>query len=271
MRRPLPHTALLTIFALAGLLSFAGCGQQEPTSKTSAASGEPDTVNPAELAESEALGGELNAKLAQRRKSGAHLLAKRKPAAAEAPQRTPAADEQWCFECEAKGVVKCPTVGCGGGFLPCPGPCVRPGKGTWIPDTAHPGQLGYKLPLGGRRYAIVSLGHAGEVWTVRNGEAVSLGPCPTCTGHMAIRCPQCKGAGKVKCGVCQGAKIVAAAWKPTDNPWFNAQPDVIRLKDGRVFLGQESGGGGDTVIFKTRDGQFITVNRDQILQTPAKQ
>jgi hypothetical protein len=271
MHRPITRAILLAILLSVGALSLIGCGQQESKPVAKKTTPVSESTNPADLEPPDELNDELSSKLAQRRKSGAHLLAKRKPAAPEAPQRTPAADEQWCFECEAKGVVKCLADTCKAGRLPCPGPCIHPGRGNWVPDPNHPGQLGYKLQLGGNRYAMVSYVHAGEVFAVQNGEAVPLGKCPTCKGFTTLPCRTCSGKGTVNCPVCQGTKIVAAAWKPTDNPWFNTQPDVIRLKDGRVFLGRESGGGGDTVIFKTRDGQFITVNRDQILQAPAKQ
>jgi len=240
---------------------LTGCDRRPVASAGHDSSTEAE-VSPAELAEQERRNAQLAARLAAKRRENQAAQTTATPA------REPGAEEQRCFQCEARGTVACVADQCDRGHLPCPGPCIRPGKGTWIPDPHHPGQLGYKLPLTGRSYALVSLGHAGEVFTVQNGQAVPLGPCPTCQGRTRVPCKTCQGTGRVTCPVCERAGIVAAAWKPTDNPWFNRQPDVVRLKDGRVFLAREAGGGGDTVIFKTRDGQFITVKRAEVQQMP---
>lgn len=245
---------------LLALTVFASC-RPEPARSHPAANAA------AETNEVDELGDELAAKLAERRRSAgpaAPLAGKKAP---PAPARTPTAAEQRCFHCAAKGRLPCRAKDCDAGHVPCPGPCVRPGKGTWVPNPSRPGELGYKLSLGNRRSAIVTMAHIGEVWVAKNGEPVSLGACPTCNRQMRVPCRDCAGTGHLACEVCQGATIIPSAWKPTDNPWFNAQPDVVRLRDGRVFLGKESGGDGETILFRTRSGEVIQAAKSEVLPT----
>lgn len=78
----------------------------------------------------------------------------------------------------------------------------------------------------------------GEVIAYQNGKPVNVGPCKICGGTTKVACNVCKGTGKNVCDICLGKKFIPAAWMPLDNPWLNGQPDLIRLKDGRVFLGK---------------------------------
>lgn len=240
------------------LFLSSGCREKPAQQADAAAAVESDGTN-----EVDQVGEALEAKLAERRKAASKAGAKTAPAAA--PARQPTAAEQWCFHCASKGRLTCGAKDCEAGYVPCPGPCVRPGKGTWVPNPGRPGELGYKLALGNRRAAIVTMAHIGEVWVAKNGEAVSLGACPTCNRRMRIPCRDCTGTGHLTCEVCRGERIVPAAWKPTDNPWFNAQRDVVRLRDGRVFLGKESGGDDETVLFKTRTGEVIKAAKADVL------
>ena len=48
-------------------------------------------------------------------------------------------------------------------------------------------------------------------------------------------------------------------WTPTDNPWFNNQPDVIRLADGQMLLGRVAAEVGDDRTIITRDKKILHV------------
>jgi hypothetical protein len=81
-------------------------------------------------------------------------------------------------------------------------------------------------------------------------------------------CKVCDGRGLQTCQVCEGKTVLPASWKPTDNPWFNRQPNVVRLKDGRAFLGRDAGGDDVIVMFRTHSGETVSVPRDQVAQWP---
>lgn len=110
-----------------------------------------------------------------------------------------------------------------------------------------------------------SQNHVGHVIAMQNGKAVDTGPCQICGGTGRVPCTVCKGTGKVMCPICQGAKLIPNSWTPTDNPWFNSQPDLVRLKDGRAFLGKVVTPGGSDVAIKTRDGKWIHVDAASIV------
>lgn len=259
--RPLP---LWLALSLLGLALVTGACQREESKPAAAAAPEEEAVEgPDEL------NAELAAKLAERQKGGRTTKGKPKPTTPEPVVRALKAGEQWCFECQHTGAVPCRADGCNAGYVRCPGACVQLGRGNWVPDPNHPGQLGLKFRTSPNSSAIISLAHIGDVFGIQNGKAVYMGPCPTCKGTAKVRCTTCDATGKLACPVCKGAQVVPASWKATDNPWFNAQADLVRLKDGRVFLGKESGGDGESVIFKTRDGKFITVPKADIVASPA--
>jgi len=196
------------------------------------------------------------------------------PAAAETPAgkpRAPKDGEQACFLCTAKGEVACSAPRCNAGYRPCPGPCLKRQEGTWVPFQGHPGVMARAIRAPNRSTFFISEGHAGEVWVFEGGTMVSKGPCPTCKGHQVVGCKSCKTTGQQECPVCEGVGAVPSAWTPEDNPWFNRQPDLVRLKDGRVFLGAESGGDELLVMWKTRAGEIITVPRTEVTQWPKPQ
>jgi hypothetical protein len=130
-----------------------------------------------------------------------------------------------------------------------------------------PNELWQKYPdLDGRGgYYAFSQNHLGETIVYQNGRAVSTGRCKICGGTGKVRCEVCKGTGKVVCPICDGKKFIPVAWTPTDNPYFNSQPDVIRLTDGQVILGRVAGVDGDDKIIVTRDKKVLHVKASDIL------
>ena len=107
--------------------------------------------------------------------------------------------------------------------------------------------------------------HLGEVIVYQNGVAVNVGKCKICGGTGKATCSICKGTGKVICPICNGKKSIPVAWTPTDNPWFNSQPDLIRLTDGRVILGRVAASLGEDRTIVTRDRKVLHVNASDIL------
>jgi hypothetical protein len=182
----------------------------------------------------------------------------------------PGPGEKVCFACKGEGTVACRVPGCVNGQVDCPGPCLKLSHGTWIhmDVPGHgPNELWQKFPdLDGRGgYYAFSQNHLGEVIVYQNVRAVSTGKCKICGGTGKVKCDVCKGTGKVTCPICNGKKFIPGAWTPTDNPWFNSQPDVIRLADGQVLLGRvaASAGGERTII--TRDKKILHVKTSDIL------
>jgi hypothetical protein len=130
-----------------------------------------------------------------------------------------------------------------------------------------PNELWQKYPdLDGRGgYYAFSQNHLGEVVAYQGVRAVSTGKCKVCGGTTKVTCSVCKGTGKVTCPICQGKKFIPVAWTPTDNPWFNSQPDVIRLADGQVLLGRVAASVGDDRTIITRDKKILRVKAPDIL------
>ena len=130
-----------------------------------------------------------------------------------------------------------------------------------------PSELWAKFPnqsgLGG--YQAWNQHHLGEVIVYQNGVAVNIGKCKVCGGTTKVTCSVCKGTGKVTCPICSGKKFIPIAWTPTDNPWFNSQPDVIRLADGQVLLGRVAASLGDDRTIITRDKKILHVKAPDIL------
>jgi hypothetical protein len=230
--------ALLPIGALALALA-AGCGKSpsEPV-KPSAA---PESNSPAETA----------------------------PAQITSALTGPGKDQKSCFRCGGLGTVACAAPGCRGGKVDCPGPCLKLSRGSWVHMnvTGHsPSELWQKFPdSDGRAYQAWSQRHVGQVIVMQNGKAVNIGPCKICGGTGKVNCPVCRGEGAVTCEICDGKMFIPIAWTPSDNPWLNRQPDVIRLKDGRVILGKIVISSGDDRGIKTRDGHFLHVDAAEIV------
>ncbi|HYG35822.1 MAG TPA: hypothetical protein VEC99_13610 [Clostridia bacterium] len=128
-----------------------------------------------------------------------------------------------------------------------------------------PKELWQKFPKRGGGYQAWSQGHQGEVVAMQNGEPVNIGTCKTCGGSTKVDCRTCKAEGKVPCHMCGGKKFVPIAWTPTNNPWLNSQPDVIRLRDGRVLLGKVVVAIGDESTIKLREGKFVREKTADIL------
>ena len=182
----------------------------------------------------------------------------------------PGPNEKVCFECRGQGTVACLVPGCTNGEVDCPGPCLKLSKGVWIHMNVaghDPKELWQKFPNmnGQGGYQAWNQTHVGEVIVYKNGVAVNIGKCKVCGGTGKVKCDVCKGTGKQTCPVCNGKKFIPVAWTPTNNPWFNSQPDLIRLKDGRVVLGRVAVAIGEERTIITRDKQTLHVKAHDIL------
>ncbi len=189
------------------------------------------------------------------------------PAPAEAAG--PGPGEKVCFACKGEGAVACLVPGCKDGQVDCPGPCLKLSKGVWrhTDIDGNPSDVLWQTfdsPDG--HYSLgVSEHHLGEVVALQNGRPTLIGKCKICGGSGRVKCEVCKGTGGVTCPVCNGKKFIPAAWTPTDNPYFNRQPDIIRLTDGRVLLGRVAAEAGDDRTIVTRDKKILHVNVSDIL------
>ena len=218
-----------------GALLFAGCGKQHDTHKSQSTM----TTNSA-------------------------------PALASPAEVGPGPGEKVCFACKGEGVVACRVPECVDGRADCPGPCLKLSRGTWIHMDVpghDPSELWQKYPDRDGRggYYAFSQNHLGELVEYQGNRAVSIGKCKVCGGTTKVTCSVCKGTGKVACPVCAGKKFIPVAWTPTNNPWFNSQPDVIRLADGQVILGRVAASVGDDRTIVTRDKKILHVKASDVL------
>jgi len=182
---------------------------------------------------------------------------------------SPAKDQKICFQCLGQGFVVC-RAGCVAGKQECPGPCMRLTRGAWIHMNVaghDPSELWQKFPNAGGKggYQAWTQHHVGEVVVYQNGQAVNIGACRVCGGTTRVNCAVCKGEGNVPCELCKGGKFISISWTLTDNPWLNAQPDLIRLKDGTVMLGKVAGSSDEQRTIRTREGKYVKVNASDIL------
>jgi hypothetical protein len=168
-----------------------------------------------------------------------------------------------------KGMVKCMAPGCVAGRVDCPGPCLKLDRGEWIhmdvpghPPTDLWQQFFNQSGLGG--YQAFNQNHVGDVIEYQNGVAVDTGKCKVCGGTGKVACSFCNGTGQVVCPICSGKKFIPVAWTPTDNPWLDGQPDLIRLNDGRVLFGKIISTTGSDVLIKTRNGQWLHVDATNV-------
>lgn len=188
---------------------------------------------------------------------------------------TPASDpdapppgEKICFACQGAGTVKCTAPGCVNGMVDCPGPCLKLDRGVWVhlDVPGHPPtDLWQKFYQSDGSYVAYNQSHVGHVIMMINGRAVDTGPCNICGGTGKVPCSVCKGTGRVVCPICDGKRFIPDSWTPTDNPWLDSQPDLIRLTDGRIFLGKVMSTVGDDVAIKTRTGQWIHVDATNLV------
>ena len=188
------------------------------------------------------------------------------PAPAEAAG--PGPGEKVCFACQGQGTVACLVPGCKDGMVDCPGPCLKLSRGAWthMVVAGHPPTdlwITFTTANGGTMSW--NQNHVGDVIAYQNGDPVDTGKCKVCGGTGKVKCDVCKGTGKVTCPICDGKKFIPVAWTPTDNPYFNRQPDVIRLADGRVVLGRVAATIGDDLTIVTRDKKILHVKSSDIL------
>jgi hypothetical protein len=110
--------------------------------------------------------------------------------------------------------------------------------------------------------------HPGVTYTENASGGWDMHTCPVCNGTTKVPCPICKGTGIQTCEICKGKKFIPISWTPTDNPWFNSQPDLIWLKDGQVILGRVAASIGEERTIITRDKKVLNVNASEILPRP---
>ena len=192
----------------------------------------------------------------------------------------PSAGEKICFACKGSGTVKCTAPGCVDGMVDCPGPCLKLDRGVWVHlDVAgHPASdIWQKFYQSDGSYEAYNQNHIGHVIAMENGQAVDTGPCKICGGAGKVPCSVCKGTGQVVCPICEGKKYIPDSWTPTDNPWLDRQPDLIRLVDGRILFGKVMSTVGSDVTIKTRDGRWlhfdvtnVVLNANATSGTPVK-
>ena len=181
----------------------------------------------------------------------------------------PGPNEKACFQCDGVGTVVCRAPGCKDGKADCPGACLKLTRGTWVHMTVaghDPRELWQNFPgANGQGGTAWNQNHVGEVVVYQNDAPVNIGPCKVCSGTTKVTCPACKGLGRRACEICAGKKFVPVAWTATDNPWFNRQPDLIRLKDGQVILGRVAATTGEEKTIVTRDKKILHVKASDIL------
>lgn len=126
-----------------------------------------------------------------------------------------------CPDCNATGTAPCKAPGCKDGQVPCPGDCIKLGKGRWVkgkPVGLTPSGRVNKTEDDGHMWIIFSSpnvnahawseGHVGEVVKLVDGEYRNLGKCPICQGKGTIACKVCEGKGSVTCPTCKGEKEI---------------------------------------------------------------
>ena len=129
-----------------------------------------------------------------------------------------------------------------------------------------PTDLWHKFELpDGSGYMAYNQNHVGHVIAYQNGQFVDTGPCKICGGSGKVPCSVCKGTGKEVCPICEGKKFIPVAWTPTDNPWLDRQPDLIRLSSGKLMFGKAIYTNGTDLTIKTRDGKFLHIQSTDIV------
>lgn len=184
----------------------------------------------------------------------------------------PKAGEKVCFACKGIGTIKCTAPGCQDGLVDCPGPCLKLDRGTWVHlnVAGHPASdVWQKFYQSDGSYEAYNQNHVGHVIAMENGKAVDTGPCKICGGTGKVPCRVCKGTGRVTCPICGGKKFIPDSWTPTNNPWLDSQPDLIRLNDGRILFGKVMSTIGTDVSIKTRGGKWLHVAATNMAAKPA--
>jgi len=184
----------------------------------------------------------------------------------------PGKKEQICFECGGNRHSVCGASGCRNGHIECPGPCLKMSRGKWEPLEVKghsPKELWQKFPKAQGGYEAWNQNHVGEIIQIEGGLPRNIGKCPTCKGAARIACAKCAGKGTVTCFICEGKAVVPAAWTAANNPRLDNHPDLIKLRDGRTFIGRIAMQSGSSCTIRTRDGQMIDVASADILNKPA--
>jgi hypothetical protein len=184
----------------------------------------------------------------------------------------PGPNEKVCFACKGEGTVPCRVPGCKDGWVDCPGPCLKLSRGVWthMNVAGHdPSDLWITFTAADGGTMSWNQNHVGDVIVMQDGKPTDIGKCKICGGTGKVKCDVCKGTGKETCPVCNGKKFIPITWTPTDNPWFNSQPDVIRLADGQVLLGRVAASSGEERTIVTRDKKILHVKASDILPKAA--
>jgi hypothetical protein len=178
----------------------------------------------------------------------------------------PGPGEKVCFACKGEGTVACRVPGCVEGKVDCPAPCIKLNKGVWVkrPGRPDPDETMQLITVDGKQ-VWVSSHHPGVTYTAGANGSWDMHTCPVCNGTTKVTCSACKGTGKQTCPICDEKKFIPVAWTPTNNPWFDRQPDVIRLADGRVLLGRVAATVGDDLTIVTRDKKILHVKTSDIV------
>ncbi len=174
-----------------------------------------------------------------------------------------------CFRCDGRGSFKCEEPGCENGKKNCPDPCLKLTEGKWehleVKDHS-PTELWQKfVNKDDQGWQAWSQHHVGEKIEYQNAKPVSTGKCKTCGGSTKIACPKCNGRGTTICSFCDGKKVVPSSWTEQNNPKIASDPNVVRLKDGKVFRGKVTITLGEASWIHTLDGKEIEVKTDDIL------
>ena len=125
--------------------------------------------------------------------------------------------------------------------------------------------------------------HVGEVIEIRNGMPENIGKCPLCGGEATVLCKACQGTGTIVCPTCHGNKVVPMrvvsvatpqTAKPRQQTSLAIQPSpvkprLIRLRDGRTFIGQIIISDPKVSWIKTSDGKTVEVPTKSIIRDGA--
>lgn len=111
-----------------------------------------------------------------------------------------------CPACGETGLVRCRAPGCRGGYLQCPGPCLKRSEGRWVKN--WDGKFWRKFGYGNGQVMAFSEDKVGQLMKRIDGIPRLVGPCPVCGGSGGIPCPACTGTGKETCPRCGGAKKI---------------------------------------------------------------
>jgi hypothetical protein len=190
-----------------------------------------------------------------------------------------------CLRCQGTGLIKCKVLKCKNGQVDCPGKCMKLSVGIWehmnVPGH-DPNELWQKY-TGSKGWHAWTSDHVGEVIEIRNGTPENIGKCPTCGGTATVLCKTCKGTGTMVCPACHGNKVIRARAVSSATPQVKPSPHqtrpgislipikhrIIRLQDGRTFIGQIVVSDPKVSWIKTSDGETVEVPTKSIIREAA--